>query len=379
VSDFCGFNFVFLIHLICSRLVQHTPRTRDASMDANFSRPSRQLFVGNINFLGQNPELERIFSSFGELESINYYSHLRFAFFIYRHMDSAIRAREACAANPPMLCGRKLIVNYGKPIGPSFPSPSQHGPTITMATPNQATPSYGARTPSAPRYTNPYSVMQPSPQPSPQQQRMHYPPHSNFSPYQQSPHYGHPSPPQYMGPAPVSTPYGGPTQANSQAPSGIDQSSLSHVMALLQTLQQQPHPTPQIQSRSTDSRMSSTFSALDQRSNTVFLPCSFMFIFFIVSHQFVFQGVETPAVPVVDPNLVQSLLCQLSQLLPTSSSPTASPQFNPYQQHAQHTQPHQPHQSQMQPMPYPQHIQPYPSQLLSRSDEPPSSSPGTNL
>jgi hypothetical protein len=161
-----------------------------------------------------------------------------------------------------------------------------------------------------------------------------------------------------MGPAPVSTPYGGPTQANSQAPSGIDQSSLSHVMALLQTLQQQPHPTPQIQSRSTDSRMSSTFSALDQRSNT---------------------GVETPAVPVVDPNLVQSLLCQLSQLLPTSSSPTASPQFNPYQQHAQHTQPHQPHQSQMQPMPYPQHIQPYPSQLLSRSDEPPSSSPGTNL
>lgn len=98
------------------------PRARDRRMDSNFSQPSRQLFVGNINFIGQNPDLERIFASFGPLESINYFSHLRFAFVIYYDVASAIRAREHCAEAPPFLCGRKLIVNYGKPMGATTPA-----------------------------------------------------------------------------------------------------------------------------------------------------------------------------------------------------------------------------------------------------------------
>lgn len=114
-KDHCVAHHVIVLFCSLWRLGQRN-RQRNLAKDAVFSQPSRQLFVGNVNFFGQNAEFEAIFSAFGPLERINYYSHLRFAFVVYLDLQTAILAKEACAVNPPFVGGRKLIVNFGTVI-----------------------------------------------------------------------------------------------------------------------------------------------------------------------------------------------------------------------------------------------------------------------
>jgi hypothetical protein len=55
---------------------------------------------------------------------------LRFAFVVYRDLDSAIRAKEACFFKAPTLYGRMVVVNYGK----SVDAESEHPGSVSNST-----------------------------------------------------------------------------------------------------------------------------------------------------------------------------------------------------------------------------------------------------
>lgn len=93
-------------------------RERDLLKDMAFSAPSRQVFVGNLIASVTEEELLALFSPFGELEIIKNFSHLGYAFCVFKKLDCAIRAKEEFTINPPVLAKRRIVVNFGKPLVP---------------------------------------------------------------------------------------------------------------------------------------------------------------------------------------------------------------------------------------------------------------------
>lgn len=79
------------------------------------SLPSRQLFVGGIMPSITESALWRLFSLFGEVEQIKSFINRGYAFIVYKNIQISIWVREQMNLFPPLLGGRSLVVNFGRP------------------------------------------------------------------------------------------------------------------------------------------------------------------------------------------------------------------------------------------------------------------------
>lgn len=123
---FCGqqsANVIFAFNAIKTHLCQSSLCTSicvfhpSRPFGAPFSQPSPLLFVGNVSAAVQRRDLERVFAPFGALQSVNFFAYRRFALVGFVDAAAAVRAREHYVMTPPLLCGKRVIVNYAGTAG----------------------------------------------------------------------------------------------------------------------------------------------------------------------------------------------------------------------------------------------------------------------
>ena len=78
--------------------------------------PSRQLYVGNVDFsMTVEQELLALFAVFGAVEGIKFFPDRNFAFVVYYELADAVWARAQMMQYPPIKAdGSILAVNFGR-------------------------------------------------------------------------------------------------------------------------------------------------------------------------------------------------------------------------------------------------------------------------
>jgi RNA recognition motif-containing protein len=137
-----------------------------AMREREFSQPSRQLFVGNISANVRVTDIQNLFRGFGEIESLKEFVARGYVFIIYKRVEDAVRARETMSKNCPVLSGRPLVVNYGRPA-----PASAGGEASPSAAPSPVSDASAATPREASAAERPPKAQEPESQPQPQQQR----------------------------------------------------------------------------------------------------------------------------------------------------------------------------------------------------------------
>lgn len=78
--------------------------------------PCRSLFVGNIGMFVSQARLVSLFSRFGQVERVEFYSNQGFAFIVYHDIRIASWVREQMSLLPPTIAGQSLEVTFGRPL-----------------------------------------------------------------------------------------------------------------------------------------------------------------------------------------------------------------------------------------------------------------------
>ncbi|CEP02878.1 hypothetical protein PBRA_002846 [Plasmodiophora brassicae] len=80
----------------------------------NYAKPSRQLFVGNIDPEASQATMFALFQQFGEVQRIKRFYDRCYAFVVYSNISDSIWARDHLTMFPPVLFDRTLNVNFGR-------------------------------------------------------------------------------------------------------------------------------------------------------------------------------------------------------------------------------------------------------------------------
>jgi RNA recognition motif-containing protein len=78
--------------------------------------PTRQLFVGNVPPTVSDAALYDLFARWGPVEGVRLFASRGYAFVVYRDVRVAAWVRDQLSAYPPVLGGRSLVVNFGRPM-----------------------------------------------------------------------------------------------------------------------------------------------------------------------------------------------------------------------------------------------------------------------